>query len=155
MKRLMNEISNDQPITQFISKKIKLENQTAEFPCDECDKSFTQRGNLERHISNIHTKEKPYVCNICHKNFSDGGSLTRHRRIHTGQMPYSCTTCPKKFTDQSNCIKHIQSHVSLALRIKESIIKEFDTSLPTQEFTYAPLENLPFKEAIQKLEWTS
>ena len=34
------------------------------FSCDQCNKKFSQKGNLDEH-RRMHTGEKPFVCDIC------------------------------------------------------------------------------------------
>ena len=53
------------------------------YQCKECCKSFSQRGDLKRHIM-IHTSEKPYKCEICDMSFTQKGNLMTHKRTHTG-----------------------------------------------------------------------
>ncbi|XP_046407780.1 zinc finger protein 271-like isoform X1 [Ischnura elegans] len=79
------------------------------YSCGECDKSFTEKRSLVRHIR-IHTKEKPYSCNECDKSFTQRYYLVCHIRTHTKEKPYSCNECDKSFTQRSNLVSHIRTH---------------------------------------------
>ena len=47
------------------------------FHCDQCDKQFSYRGHLNRHISNVHDGKRS-ECNQCNKQFSSKSSLKTH-----------------------------------------------------------------------------
>ncbi|NXN91402.1 Z354C protein, partial [Rhinopomastus cyanomelas] len=49
------------------------------YPSAECGKSNS-------HL--IHTGEKLYQCEACDKSFTTRSILNRHLRIHTGERPY-------------------------------------------------------------------
>lgn len=49
--------------------------------CIKCQKIFSTRTNLIRHIQS-HDGNKPYVCEICNKGFTQSGSLKQHMYIH-------------------------------------------------------------------------
>ena len=55
------------------------------FLCDQCDKQFSYRGHLNRHISSVHDGKKS-DCDQCNKQFSDKCSLKRHiSAVHEGK----------------------------------------------------------------------
>jgi len=65
------------------------------FKCDTCNKDFTLRKNLNRHLNNIHnidtaaisksrtrtTKEAQFKCPKCQLPFVERSSLRRHERL--------------------------------------------------------------------------
>ena len=53
--------------------------------CDLCGKSFTQAGNLKKHINSVHNGQKDHKCDLCLKTFSEAGKLKRHiNAVHNG-----------------------------------------------------------------------
>uniref|UniRef100_A0A8C6T5H3 IKAROS family zinc finger 2 n=1 Tax=Neogobius melanostomus TaxID=47308 RepID=A0A8C6T5H3_9GOBI len=51
------------------------------FQCSQCGVSFTQKGNLLRHIK-LHTGEKPFKCPFCNYACRRRDALTGHLRTH-------------------------------------------------------------------------
>ncbi|KAL1449275.1 hypothetical protein WDU94_000484 [Cyamophila willieti] len=49
------------------------------FACDLCGRTFTQSYHYKNHMA-IHSNTNPNVCVLCDKSFSDRGSLNRHRK---------------------------------------------------------------------------
>ncbi len=53
------------------------------FQCNQCGASFTQKGNLLRHIK-LHSGEKPFKCPFCSYACRRRDALTGHLRTHAG-----------------------------------------------------------------------
>ncbi|XP_063129304.1 DNA-binding protein Ikaros isoform X13 [Rattus norvegicus] len=69
------------------------------FQCNQCGASFTQKGNLLRHIK-LHSGEKPFKCHLCNYACRRRDALTGHLRTHSGDkclsdMPYDSANYEK------------------------------------------------------------
>lgn len=60
------------------------------FHCTQCGASFTQKGNLLRHIK-LHSGEKPFKCPMCSYACRRRDALSGHLRTHSGScQPHAC-----------------------------------------------------------------
>ncbi|KAL8899399.1 MAG: hypothetical protein Q9192_001594 [Flavoplaca navasiana] len=95
------------------------------YPCtvNGCSSSFSGtrwKSNLERHISTIHARLKPYACseNECLHSFAEKQDLDRHiRTAHLHLKPCPCPEngCRKSFARKRNLKRHISA---VHLRLK-------------------------------------
>lgn len=87
--------------------------------CDTCQKSFTRKYHLERHL--VHTSCNPgtferqeFSCEVCDKKFSRIDNLRMHLRAHLGQKPrsreFQCPYCDKSFYGSSLLNIHVRTH---------------------------------------------
>lgn len=71
-----------------------------------------QEGNLNKHVSSVHMKEKPKICPEpgCGKSFSFRDGLMRHiSHVHRNQRLYICNLCQKSFKQASHLGKHMRT----------------------------------------------
>ncbi|XP_045695764.1 zinc finger protein 510 [Phyllostomus hastatus] len=87
----------------------RTHSQIKPYKCDECEKSFCQKGHLIQH-QRTHTGEKPFECNECGKTFSQKSHLSTHQRIHSAEKPYKCKECGKTFVQKSTLRGHQRIH---------------------------------------------
>jgi len=105
------------------------------YSCGQCEKRFSSRGGLEKHLNihrgkhkctecgkccgssqhltvhrRSHSGEKPFECIVCSNRFTTSKDLVRHSRIHSGEKPYKCYVCDKVFSESGSLNKHIRVH---------------------------------------------
>lgn len=93
----------------------KLQKEGREFVCDLCEKRFTRRNSLSRHIVEVHQKKKSLLCTTCNSTFARKSDLMRHiSSIHHGERPFLCEFCSSTFSQKGNRNKHVrQIHTSI------------------------------------------
>lgn len=79
------------------------------FSCAKCEKSFSYKCNLERHMD-LHDATKRFSCTYCDKKFKRNYMLQAHVRSHKGIRPYSCEKCQLEFTTKGSLIQHNEVH---------------------------------------------
>ena len=79
------------------------------YNCDTCDLKFKSMTNLKAHQV-MHTGEKKFSCKICEKLFSYKTSLLHHMKMHDNVKPFGCPHCKKRFTQNGNLQEHIRIH---------------------------------------------
>lgn len=111
---------------------------SSEYHCDLCGKTYTQLSHLENHrtithsltlriknsynphtnnhhyrsvpVSNLDGGTNAHKCAECGKSFSRSHHLDRHKLIHSGIRPYKCSICSKEFTRNYHLVRHMYTH---------------------------------------------
>lgn len=77
-------------------------------------KIFEKKWNFKDHIR-MHMGQKPYNCKMCDKSFTQKGNLAKHLRQHDfsdlkSRKVHQCQICHKKFTEKYNLkVRNISS----------------------------------------------
>ena len=78
------------------------------FKCPICEKEFTQKNNLERHLLTHETDTPRFECEICHKTFAHKESLAVHMNEHNG-VEFKCEKCEYTTYDARNLKRHVKA----------------------------------------------
>ena len=88
--------------------------------CDVCQKSFTSKKYMTKHIKNVH-QSKTYSCDECEKTFSTSWNMTNHRKsAHENELKkFSICEKPVRMT---NFVKHEKT---CQIKYTKPIIKHY------------------------------
>ncbi|XP_058119103.1 zinc finger and SCAN domain-containing protein 26-like isoform X2 [Anopheles coustani] len=73
--------------------------------CDICQKNFTAKKNLTRHLM-VHTGEMPFKCTQCKRSFRQAGQLKAHHAVHQSQDSHKCDQCDATYRNFPMLAKH-------------------------------------------------
>ena len=75
-----------------------------EFQCPECNKMFSNKGNMNRHYNSTHV----FPCKVCKQKFVEKGLMEAH---YFEAHVMHCTVCKKPFSNKGNLNRHMkQAH---------------------------------------------
>ena len=78
--------------------------------CPECDREFTFKSELKRHIEVVHLKVKRHKCEKCGKGFSQKCMLEDHvNAVHLKKREHQCQDCGNSFARLSQLNRHVSA----------------------------------------------
>lgn len=105
------EICGSAFVSLTLLKRHFQTHETGSFPCDKCDKVFTNAAKRTLHIRGVHLKQFPRRCPICPERFNSNYQRTKHLRIVHNQSTglYRCETCSREYDLKYHLLIHIRS----------------------------------------------
>ena len=98
-------------LSEWLELDMKEGNKALE--CSVCNKSFSDKGTLKRHLLRAHEAGKSHICNECGDKFYDKRELKVHiLSMHEGKKLFRCSIlsiCKLCFIVRSNLKKHMIS----------------------------------------------
>ncbi|XP_045781716.1 zinc finger protein 28-like isoform X3 [Maniola jurtina] len=81
------------------------------FPCEVCDKVFSNSAKRTMHVRGVHLKQWPRTCPICPERFNSNYQRTKHLRVVHNQTSgvFKCETCGREYDLKYQLLVHIRS----------------------------------------------
>lgn len=96
--------------------------QKGNFVCEQCDKCFSYKQNLLKHIeTHLPMEARKYQCVVCNKKFLRNSHLSIHKLIHEGIRPFKCDMCSLSFTQKGDMKRHRMRHFNQNIKQKRNV----------------------------------
>ena len=103
----LNSEENSSAMKERSTKKAKVKEQNI---CVICNKYFSTKIYLKRHVTTVHDEGKQYKCDVCSTIFGQKGALKIHfTTIHRDIKAYKCESCEKIFSRKFHLKTHSKS----------------------------------------------
>lgn len=126
------QLDSRKSLNRHLAKKHD-EEQPRNYVCqfENCQKSFTMRDTLFKHVKNIHQGTK-FPCDRCPAVLSSRMSLRRHiESCHLKLKQFACDSCNTTYTEQKSLKNHIQK-VHMGISEKRVPCNLCELSFPSQ-----------------------
>ena len=74
------------------------------YRCNECNYKTKRRQHYLRHISDVHSTDRPFLCDLCGLSFKRKDYLAQHSVVHQNKdqrsYPFQCLNCSQRFRCQ-------------------------------------------------------
>jgi len=110
--RIQSSDSADVVVTAPTAMPLQQVTEGRLYSCDICHASVVGAAAFEIHCRSEHRRTP---CVYCGKTFSQKGNMERHQRQHTGERPFACPHCSCSYTRKETLKVHInQAHPAAA-----------------------------------------
>ena len=99
---------HEQHKSRTVPVSVSAQRQCDHFSCHLCERTFSLKHHLERHIEGVHGYNK-FKCDYCYKTFSQQENLNRHVKGGPQGISFACETCSFKTTRKDNLKRHYES----------------------------------------------
>ena len=147
-----NNFENSLPSSIAESEMYKEEYNVAEFKCFDCNKLFSDKFSLKKHVQSVHEGKKLYKCSSCDMRFVSKWSKKEHFRIvHEGQNPMQCKVCNEIMSSSKELRSHYRkAHQKSFQCSKCEKVFIFLKSLEKHERSHQRMEGLDIPHKFDK-----
>ncbi|XP_015183662.1 PREDICTED: zinc finger protein 709-like [Polistes dominula] len=95
--------------------------------CTQCNRCYSSKKSLERHILTTHNNEAKFQCQKCKKEFFQIDQLLQHGKLHRSNDKSKlvpCKICNKSFRKTDTMVRHLNVHKRVNPKEVFSILKE-------------------------------
>ena len=122
-----------------LTKHIKSVHEKIKFKCEICDKELLRKDDLQRHKKTVHWRSSEFKCVVCERKFSRKDHLLIHKNVCC-----KCKHCHEQFSSPSELLNHI----CLEKKTSEPAAKRFKSDEPAIQTPLVPLSS----NQVQNLE---
>jgi len=116
--------------------------------CSKCEKTFSSKNFLLRHVVQHHPPACDYACRKCDQHFTTELSLEQHQKTHTGDKLENICACGIKFNLQFSLQRHQQICQSYATKAESKMVTENVAALSVKKELYVKVENYANEEEV-------
>lgn len=125
-------------------KKTRQRSKEYDLKCQDCNKEFKSRSNLQQHRL-VHTeRSREFSCHVCGKMFFTKGTLGTHMNTHEDMKPFKCEFCPMAFRARGNLQSHISLHSGAKPFVCEQCGKSFRVKRHLKSHSIVHTDLMPY-----------
>lgn len=129
------EVCGSVYVTLNLLKRHLQTHENGNFPCEACDKVFSNAAKKSIHMRGVHLKQHPRRCPICPERFNSNYQRTKHLRIvhnHSSGL-FRCEICGREYD--------LKCHLSLHIRSVHLQERNFECNICSSRFFSKELLN--------------
>ncbi|CAH2062217.1 unnamed protein product, partial [Iphiclides podalirius] len=91
-------------------KRHQQTHKAGSYPCEKCNKVFTNSAKRISHIKGVHLKKYTRICPLCPERFNSNYQRTKHLRVvHNQTNMFKCEKCGRQYDLKYHLLLHMRS----------------------------------------------
>lgn len=135
-------------VDDLVSKGNEGKSSMESHTCCICEKVYSNRRNVKKHIETIHYQATEIFCDLCPKIYFSKKDISNHMRTVHSEKRFICDFCDYQSSLKCHFERHKLQHTA---KVKCKICKKLVTSMQKHLLSHRPKETCPFcKKMITK-----